>query len=184
MNLENSEHSTVETFVFNVSDNLLELCPSEISNVYVDSVVNHNEGTTTIDIHDNPTISSGLLEHVWDNSSYKHIHHCEFNVKTGSKLIYGASSGLFVAIRELRFRQNIIGECIDYVIFELNSIATPTSHKVCGAIFGDEAVQDIKNYFEIPDGFVKIIIHIGYHNLEPNQITMKLTFTAFEGANC
>lgn len=131
-------------------------------------------------------MSSVLLEHTWDNnSSYKHIvHHCEFNVKTRSKWLYGASSGLFVAIRELRFRQNIVGECIDYVIFELNDVVTPTSHKVCGTIFGEESVRDMRNYFDIPEGFLKIIIHIGYHNMEPNEIAMKLTFTAFEGVLC
>ncbi len=95
---------------------------------------------------------------------------------------HDASGGLFIAIRELRFRQNIIGECIDYLIFEVNSMTTPTSHKLCGTVFGDEALLDIKNYFEVPDD-LKIIIHIGPHNLEPNEIVVKLTFTAFEGVS-
>lgn len=127
---------------------------------------------------------SVLLEHIWDNSTYKHIHHCEFNVKGRTQWTYGSRGGIFVSIRELRFRQNIVGECIDYIIFELNNNEGPTSHKVCGTVFGNEAVGDIRNYFEIPNGFLKIIVHIGYHNVEPNEIAMKLTLTAFEGVNC
>lgn len=128
--------------------------------------------------------SAALLEHTWDNSSYKHFHECEFNVKARSKWSYGTSNGLFLAIRELKFRQNMAGECIDYVIFEINTMMdVPTSYKVCGTVFGDESMHDIKNYLEIPDGFLKIIIHIGPHNLKPNEIAMKLTFTAFEGVN-
>lgn len=128
-------------------------------------------------------MSSVLLEHVWDNSSYKHIHHCEFNIQTRSKWMSGASRGLFVAIRELKFRQNDQGECIDYVIFELNLMGMPSSHKVCGTTAAEEGMQDLKNYFEIPDGVLKVIVHIGHHNLEPNEIAMKLTVTSFEGVN-
>lgn len=128
-------------------------------------------------------MSSFLLEHEWDNSSYKHFHHCEFNMKARSKWSYGARSGLFVAIRELKFRQNMAGECIDYLIFEINTMTGPTSYKICGTVSEDEGMQDLKNYLEIPEGFLKMIIRIGPHNLKPNEIAMKLTFTAFEGVN-
>lgn len=122
-------------------------------------------------------MSSVLLDHVWNNSSYRHIHDCEFTIKTRSQ---SASSGLYVAIRELRFRQKESGECLDYVIFESNSI---TSQKMCGAVIREKSMREMKNYFEIPDGFLKIIIHIGRDDVAASEISMKLTFTEYQGVN-
>lgn len=171
-------------FVVIPLDSLHKLCAPDKTTSIVDTVsdtVQHNNDIVTIDIYDSPTMTSVLVDHAWDDLSYKNFHHCEFNVKTRSKWSTGASSGLFVAIRELKFRQNIVGECIDYMIIELDTMTTPTSHKICGSSFGDESVLDVKNYFEASEGFVKIVIHIDPQNLKPNELSMKLTITAFEG---
>ncbi|KAG4078683.1 hypothetical protein HA402_015273 [Bradysia odoriphaga] len=153
------------------------LCPPEKSNTWIDSVY-HDKDATTIDLHDKPLMSSVLIEHVWDNSSYKHFHHCEFNIKARSKWLQEAHSGLFAAVRQLNFRQNPAGDCIDYVIFEVNTLTAPTSHKICGTV--DDEFFDENNYFEAPEGSLKVVVHIGPHNMEPNKIIMKLSFTAFE----
>lgn len=159
--------------------NLDKLCPSERTNSYIDSVY-HTKDSSTIKLHDSPSTSSVLVEHVWDNSSHKHFHHCEFNIQAHSKWLHGPTGGIFAAIRELNFRQNAAGECIDYVIFELNTLTAPTSHKVCRTVDIDDYSLDENNFFEIPEGSLKVIVHIGRHSLEPEKITMKLTFTAFE----
>lgn len=127
-------------------------------------------------------MSSALIEQVWDNSSHRHFEHCEFKVATRSKWMHGPISGLFVAIRELRFRKDVIGECIDYVIFETHGVTT-TSHKICGTILADETAHNSKYYFEIPEGSIKIIVHIDDDDLKENVVDMKLTVTAFEGLN-
>ncbi|XP_037040264.1 uncharacterized protein LOC119077184 [Bradysia coprophila] len=155
------------------------LCSPEKSNTWIESVY-HDKDATTIDLHDQPLKSSVLIEHVWDNSSYKHFHHCEFNIRARSKWLQEANSGLFAAIRQLNFRQNTDGECIDYVIFEVNTLTAPTSHKICGTVYEDDDFLDEKNYFEIPGDSLKVVVHIGPHTTQPNKINMKLSFTAFE----
>lgn len=131
-------------------------------------------------------MSAALIEHAWDNSTYKLFKNCEFMVKTPMKWFYGSygsTSGLYLAIRELNFRKNAVDECLDYVIFELSGIH-PASHKICGNISDEDGPHDAKTYFEIPDGYIKIIIHLDKHVLGSNEIKMKLTVTAFDGMNC
>lgn len=171
----------LKKYIFQLSDDLYQLCHIEDS--IVDSVDDHDKKTKSIDIYERPAVH---LEHVWDNSSFKHFHHCEFNVNVlpARKSAFSAISGLFVAIRKLNFRQNADGECIDYITFELHARDKITTRKICGLVSDDEeAILDTKNYLEIPDGFLKIVIHIDHHNLEPNEIVMKLTFTVFQGEN-
>lgn len=167
--------------LYYITDSVNKFC-EEKSFGYTD-IFYHREPTNIIEL--SPSTPSVLIEQAWDNSSYKQYQNCEFKVKTPTKLLYGSygsTSGLFVAIRELNFRRNEIGECMDYLIFELSGI-NPASHKICGQISGDEGIPDAKNYFEIPDGFIKIIVHIDKHVLGRNEIEMKLTATAFEGVH-
>lgn len=85
-----------------------------------------------------------------------------------------------MAIRELKFRQNDLGECIDYIVFEFNGMGG-TSQKICRAVTGDEDKLDLHNYFEAPNGIMKIFIHIDDREPGLDEIEMKLTVTAFQG---
>lgn len=124
-----------------------------------------------------------LIDHEWenwDNASDKHFLHCEFNVvEHNNKKVPHASRGIYVAVRELNFRRSTAGECIDYIIFEMNTFPAPTSRKICATVKGNEINE--KNYFEIPHGLLKVIIHIGPKYPKAKKIVMKLGFTAFDG---
>ncbi|KAJ6644351.1 hypothetical protein Bhyg_09319, partial [Pseudolycoriella hygida] len=156
------------------------LCPQKLSNM-----TSHNDTTMktgeSILLTDTPLMFSAIFEHSWDNTTDKYFPDCEFDVKALSVRNPQAARGMIIAIRELSFRSNRAGECIDYIVFRGDDAAMGnTNTKICGIANENESYYRLDNYIEIPDGRAKVIIHIEPYDSPWIKLSIKLTFTAVE----
>lgn len=125
--------------------------------------------------------SAALVQFSYNSSNFKRYDECKFHVIATIDGEPKRQRGVFVSIRRLNLRKNLVSDdCIDYIRFRFGDEKSP---KYCGQL--NASVDDVKKiYFGEVGG--EIGVEIKLDKFEPlrkidDTLDVDLVFTANEG---
>lgn len=129
----------------------------------------------------NNSQSAARIHQIWTDENFDDFQDCSFTVDSNLYSEYGRyGRGIFISIRNLNFRQQSNGKCIDYVRLTFDGYKT---EKICGSFDADSELGQTSHFNE-GGGIIKV--HIFVNKSIPLELTQQrllevdLIVTAYE----